>query len=130
MTRSTKKKVISPGAYEIFYSLACLRDRGKNFVSFTDINNEINQRRVREGSRILSQQAMNYHLNKLLELPFIKKKGEKRYHLVKGNYKIFPLCVLIKEKGTPQVFAHACEHILTCTFKPTTKECLNRLGII
>lgn len=123
-------KSLAPIEYELVYTLAKLREKGKNSAMLTEIRDELNRRRKREKQKSMTLQAMYYHVQKLVERPFVKKENAERnthYSLVHGEWKLNqtpPLCISI---GEDHLYLIICSEIRHCTGSPMSSECLEKL---
>jgi len=123
---------LSPTEYEIFYTIASLKAAGEKEVAFSKINEELNRRRIKDGGKPLTKQAMNHHMTKLSKRPFIKKRHKLKntlYSLENGLYKMRqnpPLCINI---STDKTRVMICANIKDCKFQPLSKQCLEKLAV-
>lgn len=123
-------KSLTPIEYELVFTLAKLREKGKNSAMLTEIRDELNRRRKREKQKPTTLQAMYYHVQKLIKHPFVKKENAERnthYSLVPGEWKLNqtpPLCISI---GEDHLYLIICSEIKRCTESPMSSECLEKL---
>jgi len=123
---------LSPSEYEIFYTIASLKEIGEREATFSKIHQELNHRRVKNGNpKRLSKQAMNHHLTKLSQKPFMQKRSIGKntlYSLKNGLWKLPqtpPLCINITDQKTRVM---PCDLIKQCKFEPLSSDCLQKLA--